>query len=122
MENQVATEPQDHPQNPQKPNGGGQVDEGDGSPTDSIPDTLNLDVLEDTERTWMPGITSRIGAGLKEAAITCLEENRHASGINIEVDGDCTRSMKITWTIDGDVDRRLAISRRKRSLPRFAPC
>jgi hypothetical protein len=74
---------------------------------DSAPDTLNLDTLEDEKRTGMPGISKRRGGSFKEAAITCLEENGHAPGVSIEVDGDSNLSIKVIWTIEGNADQRL---------------
>lgn len=59
---------------------------------DSVHNTLNLDAL----KIGMPGITSRKGAAFGEAAITCLEEAGHVSGVDMNIDGDSVHSIKVT--------------------------
>lgn len=61
-------------------------------------DALDLDSLA----AGMPlGITPRVGAYLAEAAITCLEQERHKPGIGMRVDGACEHHLKIHWTDQG---------------------
>jgi len=64
----------------------------------SVCDTLNIDAL----KTGMPGITPNIGAVYEEAAITCLEEAGHASGVDMNIDGDSILTMTVIWTKEGD--------------------
>ena len=68
----------------------------------STNDTLNLDAL----KIGMQGVTSRIAAVYEEAAVTCLEEAGHASGVDMEIDGDNTHLMKVIWTKEGDAGQR----------------
>ncbi len=45
----------------------------------------------------MPGITSRFGASLAEAATVCFEEQSHRSGVQMKVDGNYDHSLAVRW-------------------------
>ena len=55
---------------------------------------LNLDILKQ----GLPGFSKTIGAYLAEAALVCLEENQHKSGVLIEITGDFQETFEIIWT------------------------
>ena len=55
---------------------------------------LNLDILKQ----GLPGFSKTIGAYLAEAALVCLEENKHQSGVLIEITGDFQETFEIIWT------------------------
>lgn len=55
---------------------------------------LNLDILKQ----GLPGFSKTIGAYLAEAALVCLEENQHQSGVLIEITGDFQETFEIIWT------------------------
>lgn len=44
-----------------------------------------------------PGITRAVGETFAEAAAVCLEDQRHRSGIAMNVDGDFTGAFSIAW-------------------------
>lgn len=60
----------------------------------SIPETLDLLELDEGR---CPALTAHAGGTLREAASVCLESRHHASGVNIAVDGDESRSYSLTW-------------------------
>ena len=68
-----------------------------------LANALDLSELE----LGMPGITPRIGAYFAEAALTCLEEEAHTSGVSMQVDGDCNHRLRIVWLTEGDRDQRI---------------
>ena len=50
---------------------------------------LNLDILKE----GVPGFSKTMGAFLAEAALVCLEENNHKSGVLLEVMGEYTETI-----------------------------
>jgi hypothetical protein len=69
----------------------------------SLADALDIAKLE----RGMPGITPRIGAYLAEAAVTCLEDETHRSGVAMLIDGDCDHRLRIRWIAEGNRDQRV---------------
>lgn len=59
---------------------------------------LNLDILKN----GLPGFSKTVGAFLAEAALVCLEENHHQSGVLIEVTGDFKEVFEVIWS--GNID------------------
>jgi len=59
---------------------------------------LNLDILKE----GLPGFSKTVGAFLAEAALVCLEQNNHQSGVLLEVTGEYTAIFEIVWT--GNID------------------
>ena len=55
--------------------------------------SLDLDKLAD----GMPGISPKFGSALSEAATVCFEEQRHYSGVAMQIDGDFDHSCKVNW-------------------------
>lgn len=55
------------------------------------------DITLDDLSSGMPGITSKFGASLAEAATICLEEQSHHSGVQMKVDGDCDHNLAVRW-------------------------
>lgn len=55
---------------------------------------INLDDLKN-ETT---GITSVYGASLAEAAVVCLDEQNHQSGVHLQVDGDYNHKFPLIWS------------------------
>ena len=45
----------------------------------------------------MPGITPQFGAALAEAATVCFEDQRHVSGVQMNVDGDFADDVAVHW-------------------------
>jgi hypothetical protein len=65
-------------------------------------DVLNLNALAD----GMPGITPRVGAYLAEAAVACLEQERHGPDIGMRVDGEFEHRIRLQWSDFGDPEQR----------------
>jgi len=65
-------------------------------------DVLNLDALV----AGMAGITPRVGAYLAEAAVTCLEQERHNPDVDMRIDGACEHRLRVRWTEQGDAAQR----------------
>lgn len=55
---------------------------------------LDLDVLKN----GLPGISKNVAAYLVEAAIICLDQNEHHSGIEISVSGIKNETFELKWT------------------------
>ncbi len=64
---------------------------------------INLDTLESGT---IPGVSPRWGGALAEAAIVCLEQENHAPGVSMEVDGDCSHQLSVDWSPSGDLGQR----------------
>lgn len=45
----------------------------------------------------MPGVEAEVGGYLVQAAIVCLEESNHASGVALAVDGDLQADPEVYW-------------------------
>ena len=45
----------------------------------------------------MPGIEAEVGGYMAQAAIICLEECNHASGVSLAVDGDIQVNPEVCW-------------------------
>ena len=45
----------------------------------------------------MPGVEIEVGGYLVQAAIICLEESNHASGVTLAVDGDLHAEPEVCW-------------------------
>ncbi len=58
------------------------------------PSVLNLDDLA----RGMPGITPAYGASLSQAALVCLDDQNHSSGVDLRIDGDYNRSLPVIWS------------------------
>jgi len=56
-------------------------------------------------RVGMPGLSSALGEAYAEAASVCFEQ-RHVSGVQMTVDGDCVRIIVVTWDGISDQARR----------------
>lgn len=56
--------------------------------------TINLDDLTNETR----GITPAYGASLAEAAVVCLNEQNHQSGVHLKVDGDYNNKFPLIWS------------------------
>jgi len=54
---------------------------------------LHLNALKE----GTPGITQAFGEGLAQAASVCLEDQRHSSGDQMNVDGDFNRVYAMSW-------------------------
>lgn len=54
---------------------------------------LHLDVLKE----GLPGISKTVGAFLVEAAIVCLTDHGHTSGVVIHLGGDYETVFKLSW-------------------------
>lgn len=54
----------------------------------------------------LPGLTRTRGAAFAEAAAVCLEECRHASGVDMQVLGDLTGRYKVHWAALDENARR----------------
>jgi hypothetical protein len=65
-------------------------------------DRLDLNILD----RGMPGITERLGGALAEAAVECLDRQKHAVGVTMLVDGAFVHSLQIVWKMQGDEDQR----------------
>ena len=59
---------------------------------------INLDQL----REGQPGISPDIAGFLVEAAVFCLVENGHQSGVVLEVEGHFTEKVKLLWAKEID--------------------
>ena len=44
-----------------------------------------------------PGITPKYGACLAEAAVVCLEDRQHSTGVNLLIDGDHKCNLRVNW-------------------------
>lgn len=53
-----------------------------------------------------PGITPAIGETFAEAAAVCLEDQKHSSGVGINVNGDFSEAFAIAWDETTDQMRR----------------
>jgi len=59
---------------------------------------LNLDDLKKGQ----PGISPRFAETMLEAAIFCLTENGHQSGVILKIEGDITEEIQLFWSIKID--------------------
>ena len=64
--------------------------------------TLSLSVLDE----GTPGITPAFGASLAEAASVCLEDQKHAPGTPLRVDGGFRDTFSLFWNPATDQMRR----------------
>ena len=53
--------------------------------------------LDDLRNGDMPGIEANVGAVHAQAAVICLEDNQHASGVPMKVDGVVRRDLEVHW-------------------------
>jgi len=54
---------------------------------------IHLNSLSD----GFPGITPKYGSFLSEAAVVCLEDQNHPSGIRMTIDGDINHQLNVFW-------------------------
>lgn len=45
----------------------------------------------------LPGITPVLGAHMHEGCVVCLNKSNHSSGVNLQLRGDQTASIKLEW-------------------------
>jgi hypothetical protein len=57
-------------------------------------------------RKGMPGLTSAAGGYLAEAAAVCLENQKHAPGVSLSVDGSYRRTVHLNWDRVGNQEQR----------------
>jgi hypothetical protein len=50
----------------------------------------------------MPGMTSAFGESIAEAAAVCLEDQKHASGVKMHVDGKYSTAFCVHWDVTTD--------------------
>ncbi len=55
---------------------------------------LNLDILKN----GLPGFSKTVGSFLAEAALVCLELNKHSTGVSLEISGDFEETFHVSWT------------------------
>jgi hypothetical protein len=53
--------------------------------------------LDDLRNGRVPGIEADVGACLAQAAIICLEDNHHADGISMKIDGSLEDNLEVRW-------------------------